>query len=61
MPCIDINGCFKDHCVITNFAEDYQKIIKKAHDGLVDKKKCRERDWKTDGANKGGKKAKGSL
>jgi hypothetical protein len=58
VPCIDISGCFKDHCVITNFAEDYQKIIIKAHEG---NKKCRKREWKTDGAKKAGKKAKGSL
>jgi len=30
-PCVDINGCFKQHCQLKWFYTDYKEIIIKAH------------------------------
>jgi hypothetical protein len=31
LPCVDHNGCFKDHCTLSMFKTDYQTLIRKSH------------------------------
>ena len=41
IACVDQNGCLKSHCDISLFAQDYQKIITKAHNDNFAIGKCR--------------------